>query len=163
MPSKSRHHTSRPNLGGENYTLPVLGQFIEDVRQTFRNKIFRTMLSYEVASAIGWGSFSTLNILVATYVFEFDADEVALILAVPGLLEVVLVGFLLKPLGRKWQKPQLLRLAIWRMLVNTLWLLPLKLAGMLPSNGTPLILLLADALYWLKSFCSQYILRANPS
>ncbi len=138
----TRHHTSRPDLGGEQYTLPSIGMYIEDVRQTFRNKIFRTILVYEVASAVGWGSFSTLNILVSTYVFEFNADQVALTLAVPGLLGVVLVGVLLKPLSRRWQKPQLLRLAIWGMLVNTLWLLPLKLAGLLPPNDSPLILYL---------------------
>lgn len=138
----TRHHTSKPNLSGEQYTLPGLGQYLEDVRQTFRNKTFRTMIGYEVSSAIGWGSFSTLNVLISTYVFEFNADEVALTLAVPGLLGVVLVGMFLKPLSRKWQKPQLLRLAIWGMLINTLWLLPLKLAGMLPPNGNPLILYL---------------------
>ena len=138
----TRHHTSRPDISGEQYTLPGIGQYLEDIRQTFHNKIFRTMLVYEIASAIGWGSFSTLNILVSTYVFEFNADEVALTLAVPGLLGVILVGILLKPLSRKWQKPQLLRLSIWGMLINTLWLLPLKLAGMLPSNDSLLILYL---------------------
>ena len=138
----TRHHTSQPDLSGEQYKLPRLADYIGDVVQTFRNTAFRTMLGYEIASAIGWGSFSTLNILVATYVFEFNADEMALVLAVPGLLGVLLVGILLKPLSRKWQKPQLLRIALWGLLVNTLWLLPLKLAGMLPPNDSPLILVL---------------------
>jgi GPH family glycoside/pentoside/hexuronide:cation symporter len=139
----TRHHTSRPDLSGERYTLPGLEHYVEDVRQTFRNRIFRTMLGYEIASAIGWGSFSTLNVLVSTYAFEFNANQVALTLAVPGLLGVLLVGILLKPLSQKWQKPQLLRLALWGMLLNTLWLLPLKLADMLPSNDSSLILYLS--------------------
>ena len=87
-------------------------------------------------------SIAALNILVMTYVFEFSADEVALVLAVPGLLGIVLAAVLLKPLSRKWQKPQLLRLAIWGMLLNTLWLLPLKLADMLPPNDSPVVLVL---------------------
>lgn len=138
----TRHHTSRPDMGGEQYSLPSLTHFIDDVLQTFRNKLFRTMLGYEVAAAIGYGAFSALNILVMTYVFEFSADEVALVLAAPGLLGVILAATLLKPLSRKWQKPQLLRLAIWGMLLNTLWLLPLKLAGMLPPNDSPIVLFL---------------------
>ena len=136
----TRHHTSLPDLTGERYTLPLLRDFFDDIRQTFRNRMFRTMLGFEVASAIGWGCYTTLNILVATYVFEFSSDEVAVILAVPGLLAIVLAGAMLKPLSERWQKPQLLRLSVWGMLFNSLWLLPLKLADMLPANGSPLLL-----------------------
>ena len=136
----TRHHTSLPDLTGERYTLPLLRDFFDDIRQTLRNRMFRTMLGFEVASAIGWGCYTTLNILVATYVFEFSSDEVAVILAVPGLLAIVLAGAILKPLSERWQKPQLLRLSVWGMLFNSLWLLPLKLADMLPANGSPLLL-----------------------
>ncbi|CAA0095754.1 Putative glycoside/cation symporter YagG [Halioglobus japonicus] len=154
----TRHHTSCPDMSGEHYNLPRFRDFIDDIRQTFRNRMFRTMLGFEVASAIGWGCYSTLNILVATYVFEFSSDEVALILAVPGLLGVVLVGMTLKPLNKRWQKPQLLRLAVWGMLFNSLWLLPLKLADMLPANGSPLLLPLVLLSSTVFMFC--FFLRA---
>jgi GPH family glycoside/pentoside/hexuronide:cation symporter len=70
----TRHHTSRPDTGGEKYALPSLRDYIGDFMQTFRNKAFRDIISYEIAAAISWGSSSALNILVGTYVFEFSAD-----------------------------------------------------------------------------------------
>lgn len=138
----TRHLTSLPDASGARNTLPRLAHYLEDLRQTFSNRVFRTLLGYEIASAVGWGSFSTLNVMVLTYVFEFSADEVALTLALPGLLGVLLVVLVLKPLSARWQKPQLLRLALWGMLLNSVWLLPLKLAGMLPPNGSAAILYL---------------------
>lgn len=138
----TRLHTSRPDTRGEKYSLPGFRHYIDDILETFRNKGFRTILSYEIASAISWGGISAMNILVATYVFEFNTQQMAIILAMPGIVAVVLVWALLKPLGRRWQKPQLLRFALWGLLLNSLWLLPLKLANMLPENDSPLILAL---------------------
>jgi GPH family glycoside/pentoside/hexuronide:cation symporter len=119
------------------------------------------MINYEIASAVSWGSASTLNILVATYVFEFNTDEMAIVLAVPCLVAVLLVWALLKPLSRRWQKPQLLRFALWGLFLNTLWLLPLKLADMLPQNDSPVIL----ALNLLSStlFMFFFLLRVTNS
>jgi GPH family glycoside/pentoside/hexuronide:cation symporter len=157
----TRFHTSRPDTSGEKYTLPGLRHYIDDVVQTLRNKTFRTMINYEIASAVSWGSASTLNILVATYVFEFNTDEMAIVLAVPSLVAVLLVWALLKPLSRRWQKPQLLRFALWGLFLNTLWLLPLKLADMLPQNDSPVIL----ALNLLSStlFMFFFLLRVTNS
>ena len=138
----TRQHTSQPDTGGEYYGLPRLRHFIDDVVQTFRNKTFRTMIAYDVAASISWGSTSTLNILVGTYVFEFSPDEMAVTLAVPSLTAVLLVWILLKPISERWQKPQIMRYTLWGMLINGLWLLPLKLAGMLPPNDSPVILAL---------------------
>jgi GPH family glycoside/pentoside/hexuronide:cation symporter len=143
----TRHHTSQPDHNGEDYAPPGFRSYIEDVVATFRNSAFRRLISYEVACAIGWGSLSTLNVLVATYAFEFDADEMAILLAVPAFIGVLLVWTLLGPLSQRWQKPQCLRFALWGMLANTLWLYPLKLAGMLPPNDSPVVL----ALYMVHS------------
>ncbi len=138
----TRHNTSQPDDSGEDYTPPSLRNYLDDMAQTFRNQTFVNVVSYEVACAIGWGCLATLHVLVATYVFEFDADEMALVLALPGLIGVLLVWALLGPLTRHWQKPQLLRFSLWGMLVNGLWLYPLKLADLLPSNDSPLVLIL---------------------
>ncbi len=157
----TRHHTSRPDTGGEKYALPHLRDYIGDVVQTFRNKAFRTIISYEVAAAISWGSSAALNVLVGTYVFEFSADEMAVTLAVPSLVAVLLVWILLGPLSRRWQKPQLLRISLWGMFLNALWLLPLKLADMLPSNDSPAVLLL-NVLH-LTLFMFFFLLRITNS
>lgn len=156
----TRHHTSRPDTSGEDYTLPSLRHYMGDVVQTLRNKAFRTILSYEIAAAVSWGSVSTLNILVGTYVFEFSADQMAIVLAAPSLMAVLLLAVLLKPLHR-WQKPQLLRGALWGLFLNSLWLLPLKLADMLPANGTVGVLVL----YMLSNtlFMFFFLLRMTNS
>lgn len=134
----TRFHTSRPDMGGENYSPPLLRHFIDDVLQVFRNRVFRNIITYEIASAVYWGCGATLNVLVLTYVFELGANDMAIVLAVPSLVAVILNWILVNMLSVRWQKPQLLRLSLWGMLLNTLWLLPLKLADMLPPNDSPI-------------------------
>jgi GPH family glycoside/pentoside/hexuronide:cation symporter len=157
----TRHHTSQPDDRLEDYAPPTLRDYLNDVTETFRNKLFRRLISYEIACAVGWGGLSTLHILVATYVFEFDADEMALILALPVVIGVTLVWALMGTLTRRWQKPQLLRFALWGMLFNMIWLYPLKLADLLPPNESPIVL----ALYLIQStlFTAFFFLRMTNS
>ncbi|MEH6515196.1 MAG: MFS transporter [Halioglobus sp.] len=157
----TRHHTSRPDNGGENYALPSLGNYIGDVTQTFRNKVFRTVVCYEIAASIAWGSIATLYVMVGTYVFEFSAIKMAITMAVPGLVAVALVWVLLKFINRRWQKPQILRYSLWGMFFDMLWLLPLKLADMLPPNDSLLVL----GLYLLQVtiFSFFFLLRVISS
>ncbi|GHD19059.1 MFS transporter [Halioglobus japonicus] len=138
----TREHMSQPNTEGEDYGLPRLQDYLTDVLQTLRNKTFRTLIAYDVAASIGWGCAATLNILVGTYVFEFSSDDMAIILAVPSLIAVLLVWLSIKPISARWQKPEIMRYALWALLFNSLWLLPLKLAGALPENDSPVILAL---------------------
>ena len=138
----TRRHVSQPDDSGEDYAPPSLREYIGDVANTFRNKVFRTILSYEIAAAIAWGCSGTLNVLIVTYVFELSPDEMALVLAVPSLIAIPLVWLLMKTLSDRWQKPQLLRFALFGLLLNSLWLLPAKLAGLLPPNDDPLVLVL---------------------
>lgn len=157
----TRFLTSKPHAGAEDYALPSLHNYVGDFLQTFRNAAFRRVIGYDIAASISWGATSALNILVGTYVFEFSAGEMALTLAVPSLIAVVLVWILLKPLSRRWQKPQLLRYSLWGMLINALWLLPLKLADMLPDNDSPAILGLN--LLHLSVFMFFFLLRVTNS
>lgn len=157
----TRHHTSAPDTGGEHYALPNLREFAADIAQTLNNRVFRTVLTYEIAASVGWGCISTLHVLVGTYVFEFSAGKMALTFAVPGVLAVGLVWLVLKPLGRRWQKPRILRFAVWGMLIDTLWLLPLKLAGVLPPNDSTAVLLLYLLQVTIFVFC--FLLRVTHS
>ncbi len=154
----TRFNTSRPDHSGEQYRLPSTGEFLSDIGRTLRNRTFRAVVFYDVAASMSWGCASALNILVATYVFELDAAELAFMLAVPSLAAVALVWATLNPLGRHLQKPQILRFALWMMLINSLWLLPLKLAGLLPDNESPVILWLN--LLYMGLFMFFFLLRA---
>ncbi|MFT6286419.1 MAG: GPH family glycoside/pentoside/hexuronide:cation symporter [Alcanivorax sp.] len=157
----TRRHTSRPDANGENYALPSLKNYIGDVSQTFGNKIFRTIVCFEIAASIAWGSVATLYVMVGTYVFEFSAIKMAITMAVPGVLAVALVWLLLKSISRRWQKPQILRYSLWGMVFDTLWLLPLKLADMLPPNDSLAVL----GLYLLQVtiFSFFFLLRVTSS
>jgi GPH family glycoside/pentoside/hexuronide:cation symporter len=157
----TRHHTSRPDAGGEHYALPNLRDFVADIAQTLKNTVFRTVLTFEIAASVSWGCVSTLHVLVGTYVFEFSAGKMALTFAVPGVLAVGLVWLLLKPLSQRWQKPQILRFSVWGMLINTLWLLPLKLADALPPNDSSAVVLLY--LLQITLFVFFFLLRVTNS
>ena len=157
----TRYLTSRPDSGGENYALPSLQNYIGDVSQTFRNKGFRTIVCYEVAASVAWGSVATLYVMVGTYVFEFSAINMAITMAVPGLVAVAMVWLLLKSISRRWQKPQILRYSLWGMFLDTLWLLPLKLADMLPPNDSLAVLLLY--LLQVTIFVFFFLLRVTSS
>jgi GPH family glycoside/pentoside/hexuronide:cation symporter len=109
----TRHHTSRPDASGENYALPSLQNYIGDISQTFHNKIFRTIVFYEIAASIAWGSIATLYVMVGTYVFEFSAVKMAITMAVPGLAAVGLVWLLLKPISRRTPGRASRRRATW--------------------------------------------------
>ncbi len=154
----TRFNTSRPDHTGEQYRLPSVGEFLADMGRTLHNQTFRAVILYDVAASMSWGCASALNILVATYVFELDAAELAFMLALPSLAAVGLVWVTLPLLGRRLQKPQLLRLALWMMVLNSMWLLPLKLAGLLPGNDSPLILWLN--LIYMGLFMFFFLLRA---
>ena len=157
----TRHHTSRPDASGENYALPSLQNYIGDVSQTLHNKVFRTIVFYEIAASIAWGSIATLYVMVGTYVFEFSAVKMAITMAVPGLAAVGLVWVLLKYISRRWQKPQILRYSLWGMFFDTLWLLPLKLADMLPPNDSLAVLVLY--LLQVTIFAFFFLLRVTSS
>jgi GPH family glycoside/pentoside/hexuronide:cation symporter len=84
---------------------------------------------------MAFGSVSTLNMLVWTYYWEFDARAVSIILSAPSLLAVVLVVFTLGPLGRGASRStSLLQLSVVGLILNCLWLYPLRMLELLPAE-----------------------------
>ena len=92
---------------------------------------------------MGFGFLSTLNMLIWTYYWEFDAQSVSVILSVPSLLAVALMAVTLGHLGRRFEKYHLLQFAFLGMILNCLRLYPMRYLGWLPENGTPVI-------FWLN-------------
>ncbi len=108
-----------------------------------KNATFRLIVGYELAASISYGIVATLNMLVWTYYWEFSTRETSIILAVPTILAVALVSLTLGPLNRRFQKFHLLQFAIVGMVLNMLWLFPLRAFGLLPENG-------ADIIFWIN-------------
>jgi GPH family glycoside/pentoside/hexuronide:cation symporter len=129
-----------------------------DLLRTLGNRTFRLVIGQEVAIMIAYGTVATLNMLVWTYYWEFSAREVSFILAAPSLLAVVLVLLTLRPLGRRFEKHQLMQLAIVGLILNCLWLYPLRMIGLLPANGSELVFALNFLFMLIFMYC--FLLRA---
>lgn len=125
LPSTDRDRMPDSRAAGNTLT--------RDLLRTMKNKTFRYLVGFEVAIMIAFGSVSTLNIMVWTYYWEFEAQEVSLILAAPSLLAVALVLVSLKPLGRWFEKYQIMQFSTVGMILNCLWLYPAHLLGLIPD------------------------------
>lgn len=112
-----------------------------DLLRTLSNKNFRNVLGFEIAMMASYGSVAALNMLLWTYYWEFNATDVSIILSVPSLLAVALVLLTLKPLGRRFEKYQLLQFAAVGLFLNALWLYPAHMWGWLPDNDSLLFTL----------------------
>jgi len=137
---------------------PRLADLWRDLARTLGNGTFRLVLGQEIAIMTAYGTVATLNMLVWTYYWEFSAGEVSLILAVPSLLAVALVLLTLRPLGRRFEKHQLMQLSIIGLILNCLWLYPLRMTGLLPPNGTTLVFVLNFLFMLFFMYC--FLLRA---
>ncbi len=153
-----RHMASSLDSTAAPTTRGTLDNLILDIRRTLGNRSFRLVLGYEIASMMAYGTVATLNMLVWTYYWEFSAREVSIILSVPSLLAVILVLLTLTPLSRRFEKFQLMQLSVTGIILNCLWLYPLRMLDLLPPNGTGLIFVLNFLFMLIFMYC--FLLRA---
>ena len=131
-----------------------------DLLRTLRNLSFRNMLYYEVAAMVAWGTISTLNMLSWTYYWEFTATEISMILSIPSLLAIGLVMITLGPLSNRFQKHHLLQYALIGLILDCLWLYPLRMTGLMPDNAS---IIFALNFIFMMIFMYCYLLRAITS
>ena len=134
---------------------------LRDLLGTLENRNFRFIIGYDIMAMISYGVVSGMNMLVWTYYWEFTPAEASFLLAAPSLLGVGLVLLLLKPLSKRFSKQQLVRYSLYLMILDALWLYPMKLAGWLPDNGHPLLLVLNFILMLIFMGC--FMMRAVNS
>jgi GPH family glycoside/pentoside/hexuronide:cation symporter len=134
-PSTSTLKQHNPSQGLAGLTL--------DLVRTLKNRTFRLLIGYELMASISYGTVATLNMLAWTYFWEFSARQVSIILAVPSVIAIVLVMVTLGPLSRRFQKYQLLRMANIVIILDMLWLYPLRIMDLLPENGS-------NTIFWLN-------------
>lgn len=153
-----KHIVSSMENAGAPSTRGTLGNLILDIRRTLDNRSFRLVLGYEIANMVAYGTVATLNMLVWTYYWEFSAREVSVILSVPSLLAVILVLLTLTPLSRRFEKFQLMQLSVIGIILNCLWLYPLRMLDLLPPNGTTMIFAMNFVFMLVFMYC--FLLRA---
>jgi GPH family glycoside/pentoside/hexuronide:cation symporter len=139
-----------PGSGGASLT--------SDLLRTLGNRSFRNLLGFDIAMMASYGAFSALNMLVWTYYWEFDTREISIVLSLPSLLAVALVLLSLGPLGRRFEKYQLLQLSVTGLILNCLWLYPLRMLGLLPEDR-PGLLFALNFLFMLI-FMYLFLMRA---
>ena len=110
-----------------------------DFSSTFRNRNFRNVLYYDLGASVSYGITIALNIIIWTYFWELDADETALTLGLSVVIAVPVALFSLNIISKHWPKHRIIRYAVMIMLIDLLWLFPLRLFDILPANGHPLI------------------------
>jgi len=130
---------ARPPEAGEASANGSAASLMRDLLRTLSNRSFRHVLGYDIAMMASYGVVSALNMLVWTYYWEFDARQVSIILSLPSLLAVALVLVSLGPLGRRFEKYQLLQFSAMGLILNCLWLYPLHMAGVLPNEPRGLV------------------------
>jgi GPH family glycoside/pentoside/hexuronide:cation symporter len=143
-PSNTRQ--SLPSAGEDN-------SLTRDLLRTLGNHSFRYLLGFDISMMASYGAISALNMLVWTYYWQFDATQVSIILSLPSLLAVVLVMFSLRPLGQRFEKYQLLQLSAVGLILNCLWLYPLRMIGLLPDDNPDLLFVLNFLFMLIFMYC----------
>ena len=128
---------------------------------TFSNRNFRFLLGYDIAATMSYGVIVSLNMLAWIYFWEFSAGQISLILAFPSLVSIVAVMFTLDFWIQRFEKAQILRIAIGAMLLNGLWLYPGRMLDLLPGNDSSITLWL-NVIFMLV-FMYFFLLRAISS
>ncbi|MBE9540581.1 MAG: MFS transporter [Proteobacteria bacterium] len=150
--SPTQVDANRPGTSFKTLTLDLL--------RTLSNLSFRNMLYYEIAAMVAWGTISTLNMLSWTYYWEFSATEISLILSIPSLLAIGLVMLTLGPLSLRFQKHHLLQYALIGLILDCLWLYPLRMTGLMPGDASTIFAL---NFIFMMIFMYCYLIRAITS
>jgi GPH family glycoside/pentoside/hexuronide:cation symporter len=145
-------------------TLPLgLISLTRDLFRTMKNKTFRLIIGYELAVSISYGSVATLNMIAWTFFWEFSASDISIILSIPSIIAIGLVMLSLGPLTRKFQKTRLLQISLVAIILDLLWLYPLKVLGVLPDSGSAdfwlncLFFMIFMYSFLLRTICSHSI------
>jgi glycoside/pentoside/hexuronide:cation symporter, GPH family len=129
-----------------------LSGMMKDFFSTFSNMNFRNLLFYDLAASSSYGIAVTLNIILWTYYWELDATQTSIVMAVPVLLAVPAALITMAKIGRHWSKHKILRTSIILMLIDVIWIYPLRMLELIPENGHALVL----ALVVLQNFVFVY-------
>ncbi|MEH6567820.1 MAG: MFS transporter [Halioglobus sp.] len=149
------------NTPAATATTISLRSLVHDLASTMKNRTFRLIMGYDLMASISYGTVVTLNMLAWTYFWEFSAKQISIILAVPSIIAIGLVMISLGPLSRRFQKYELLQLAVIGVIADMLWLYPLRLFDVLPENGSATVFWLNFLFMLIFIYC--FLLRSISS
>lgn len=117
---------------------PGLRGLLGDTFATLGNANFRRIFIFEIAVGGSLGILGALQMITFTYFWELSTAQISL-LALSSLAAVAVAFPGMALLSGRWEKQSLLRLAVAGLALNTVWLVPGRLLGLLPENGTTLL------------------------
>lgn len=119
-----------------------LTQPFRDMYDALSNPNFRWLFIALLFAFASTGVYVSLLLYVNTYFWEFSTQQLALF-SLPLLLATLTASALVKPLGRRLEKPQILVLSFFTTLIIGGGWYGLRLLDLLPANGDPWLFRLA--------------------
>lgn len=120
---------------------PGMMGMLRDTVATLKNDNFRRIFILEIAVGGTLGILGALQMITWTYFWELSVQQISL-LALSSLLAVAIAFPGISWMARRWEKQTLLRVAVAGLVFNTLWLVPGRLLGLIPENGTQWLFLM---------------------
>lgn len=120
---------------------------------TLMNRNFATILVSGVFSGISMGVGTGLSIYLNTYFWELPSSKL-LMLALPGLISAPAAAFVTPWLSRKWGKRRLAMRLMAAALVLTVAPVGLRLLGVMPPNGSSLLIVILVGGQLFEVFCT---------
>jgi Na+/melibiose symporter-like transporter len=113
-----------------------------DVRSALENRNFRRVFIALLFVGASSGVAVTLGYYANTYFWEFSSVEIAAIVS-SSVAGVGLAFVLLRPIVRHFEKKHIFIAALVVLIVNGIWWIGGRLIGVLPANGSAVLLYLA--------------------
>ena len=120
-----------------------------DFRLALGNSSFRCYIGFALAFGVCAGTATTLALYMSTYFWEFTTIQLAW-LAIPTLLGTLTAFLILGPLGRRYDKPQLIAGMCLAFFFNSIWFVGARLLDLLPGNEHPAIFTLQVVHTWIS-------------
>lgn len=121
-----------------HFTFKQLGT---DLRLAFKNNNFKYLFFVMLTLGVATGLNGALATHVNTYFWEFTTAQLAL-LTLLVLIPIAIMMFAMNWLNERIEKQTILNICIIGLVINTCWLIPGRLLGWLPMNGTTAIFII---------------------
>ena len=150
----STRSLARPSAAKDDEPSANVAQFLADFFSTLKLRNFRQLVLFDGSAMVSYGILTATHMLANIYYWELDADDIALLLALPSLVGVSLAMLSIKWLGRRLAKHAILRWSIGLLMVDAVWPYLLRFAGWMPDNGDPRVLwlLVLQMMIWMFLF-----------
>ena len=114
---------------------------LRDAIETFGDSNFRKLIVLDLSVGATFGITAALYMITVTYFWEISVAELA-ILSTNSLVAAGLIFPATKYLSTRWEKQAILKFAVIGFIINTPWLIVMRLMGVGPENGSTLLLVL---------------------